>query len=587
MDPLFGPRLQAQGTRFRLYAPSLEAAQLVLDGRQPIDMQRGDTGFWTVFAQGVGDGARYRFRVNGRDVPDVASRRQQTDSAGWSLVRAPLPPPPEAAPRPFHEAVICEVHVGTVSPEGTFAGLMHRLEHFRDAGYTAIELMPVNSFPGTRNWGYDGTLLFAPAPAYGTPADLRALVDRAHALGLCMLLDVVYNHFGDIDNFLPHYAPEFFADGVETPWGAAINFDDAQVRRFYVENALMWLTEYGFDGLRFDAVHEIRTASRQTFLDELAEACRAARPEARLLLENRDNIASLLARDDNDLPRLFTAQWNDDLHHALHYLVTGEAHYGYGPGGADAWADLEKALRDGFAHDGEAGPHSDGRTGGEPASQLPPDAFVGFVQNHDQIGNRADARRLADRISARKLDFLHFLVMLSPNLPMFFMGEEAHLRSAFPYFFDLDDADAAPRRDGRYEQMESAFDETVEPGQLPDPNDPATMAMARLAWDDYADPQRQAALDRFRELASLRRRLVWPLLATRCLQAQSFRQGPAMVITWSFKAGWLTLVLNASDQMHSIDCRLAGDAVSTGTFEIEGERLGLDGWSALAWMVPR
>lgn len=587
MDTLFGPRLDAQGTLFRLYAPSLNAAQLVLDGRAPIALQRGEGGFWSGYVKGVGAGARYRFRLDGRDVPDVAARQQEGDNTGWSLVRAGLPPASVTPPRPFHEAIICEVHVGTVSPEGTFAGLMQRLEHFRDAGYTAIQLMPVNAFPGKRNWGYDGTLLFAPAPAYGTPQELRALVDRAHALGLCMLLDVVYNHFGEIGHLLPHYAPEFFADGIDTPWGAAINFDDPHVRRFYVENALMWLTEYGFDGLRFDAVHEIRTASRDIFLDELAAACRAAKPEAKLLLENRDNLAGPLARDEDDRPRLFSAQWNDDLHHALHYLVTGEAHYGYGEAGADPLADLEKALRDGFAHDGEAGPQSDGRTGSEPGSTLPPDAFIGFVQNHDQIGNRADASRLAERISARKLDFLHFLVMLSPNLPMFFMGEEAHLRAGFPYFFDLDEADAAPRRDGRYEQMKNSFDEEVEPGQLPDPNDPATMAMARLDWNDYADPQRQAALDRFRELASLRRRLVWPMLASRCLDAQSFRQGPAMVVTWSFEAGWLTLVLNASDEMQSIDCRLSGDAVSTGTFEIEGERLGLDGWSALAWMVPR
>ena len=587
MHTLFGPRVEAQGTRFRLYAPSLDSAQLVLDGRRPIDMQRGEDGFWSVFATGIGDGARYRFAVAGSQVPDPASRQQEGDSAGWSIVRAPLAAPSSAPPRPFFEAIICEVHIGTVSPEGTFAGLMQRLEHFRDAGYTAIELMPVNSFPGRRNWGYDGTLQFAPAPAYGTPEELRALVQRAHELGLCMLLDVVYNHFGDVDNFLPDYAPEFFAEGVDTPWGNAINLDDPQVRRFFVENAVMWLSEYGFDGLRFDAVHEIKTGSRDTFLSELAEACRTARPEAKLLLENRDNIASLLARDQNEQPRLFSAQWNDDLHHALHYLVTGEPNYGYGSDGVDPHADLEKALRDGFTHDGEAGAQSDGRTGGEPASQLPPDAFVGFVQNHDQIGNRADAARLADRISARKLDFLHFLVMLSPNLPMFFMGEEGHLRSGFPFFLDLDEGDAAPKREGRYEQMESSFDQKVEPGQLPDPNHPDTMEMARLSWDDYEDPQRQAALERFRSLAAMRRRLVWPLLATRCLDAQSFRQGPAVVVTWGFEAGWLTLVLNASDEMHSIECRLAGDPVSTGTFEIEGERLGLDGWSALAWMVPR
>ena len=314
----FGPLVRDTETVFRLWAPSAKAPMVVVEGREPIPMTVGVDGFHIETVEGVGEGTRYKFRVGDLEFPDLASRQQDGDTSGWSIVRRPLQPSSRNAPlRPWHETVICEVHIGTVSPEGTFAGLMNRLEHFRDAGYTALEIMPINDFPGSRNWGYDGTLIFAPDESYGTPEELRALVDRAHDLGLSMILDVVYNHFGEVDNFVADYASEWFDESIESPWGAGINFDEPMVRQFYYENARMWLEEYDFDGLRFDAIHEIKSRSRNRFLGELAESTRSIKSQPKLIIENVRNMFRWLERNDRNQPMAFIAQWNDDMHHVL------------------------------------------------------------------------------------------------------------------------------------------------------------------------------------------------------------------------------------------------------------------------------
>jgi len=588
MEYRFGPVVDDRAVTFRLYAPSAAGAHLVLKDGPEVPLRKAVDGFWTVRIEGISVGARYRFRVGKHEFPDLASRQQEGGSAGWSIVRRPLEPSGRNEPiAPWQEAVFCEVHVGAATPEGTFSALAQRLEHFRDAGYTTLELMPVATFPGTRNWGYDGTLLFAPAEPYGTPEELRALVDRAHELGLCIILDVVYNHFGSNDNFARDYVPEWFSEQVETPWGPGINFENPLVRQFYFENTCMWLTEFDLDGLRFDAVHEIKTDAGNQFLFELADVARREKPSAKLIVENVNNAASLLTRDDNNEPVHYTAQWDDDIHHVVHYLVTGEKRNGYEDLSRDAIADLEKGLRDGFVHDGEADGHSDGHTGGEPGSDLPPEAFVGFVQNHDQIGNRRDGKRLAERISAEKLDFVQFLAMLAPHLPLFFMGEEAHLRSTFTFFVDLPEDAAKATRDGRYDQMREMFGEELNDGDLPDPNAPETLEMSKLPWQEFELPERQASLERFRQLAAWRRDLVWPLLKTKCLSATSTRQGPCIIVTWEFAAGWITMALNSSDWAHDIACTIRAMPVATGRFDQNGETLRLGAWSAVAWTTAR
>jgi len=587
--PRFGPLVEAGTTTFRLWAPSAAGGELLVEGRDPVPMQRGEDGFFLARLTDAGPGTRYKFRVDGMAFPDSASRQQDGDTGGWSIVRVPINEAPHSEMvRPWHEAVICEVHVGTVTPEGTFAGLMKRLEHFRDAGYTCLEIMPINEFPGSRNWGYDGVLIFAPEASYGTPEELRALVDRAHALEITMVLDVVYNHFGAVDNFIHHFAPEWFEPEAHTPWGAAINFNQEMVRQFYYENARMWLTEYDFDGLRFDGVHEIRTDSRDRFLGDLAKTCRDAKPDALLIIENVRNNASWLDRTTaGNRPVNYLAQWNDDIHHVLNFLSSREERGGYEDVSRDPIADLEKGLCDGFIHDGEAGHPSDGRTRGEPGGRLPPDAFITFVQNHDQIGNRADGARLSQRLGAEKLDFLHFVAFLAPQIPLFFMGEEAHLRQPFPFFIDLPPEAAEATRAGRAEQMAGMFHDEVPAQGLPDPNDPMTFEAARIDWDEFVEPERQAALNRFRRLASYRRELVWPMTSSLCLGSNSARQGDAIIVNWVFAAGTLSMALNPTDAAATLACEVTGRMVSTGRCEVEGAVVHLASWSAIAWCNSR
>jgi len=299
---------------------------LLLADREPIPLEAAGGGYWQARIEGVGEGTRYKFRSGELEFPDLASRQQDGDASGWSIVRKPLAPSDRQGPlRPWHETVLCEVHVGAATPEGTFAALSHRLEHFRDAGYTCLEIMPVHAFPGARNWGYDGTLAFAPASTYGSPEHLRALVDHAHELGLCMVLDVVYNHFGDTFNFARSYVPEWFSDEVKTPWGPGINFENEEVCRFYYENAAMWLSEYDFDGLRFDSVHEMKTDGRDRFLTGLADVAHEVKPHAKLIIENMKNSFRWLERDSHNEPLRYLAQWNDDMHHVLTYLTTRRA----------------------------------------------------------------------------------------------------------------------------------------------------------------------------------------------------------------------------------------------------------------------
>jgi maltooligosyltrehalose trehalohydrolase len=327
----------------------------------------------------------------------------------------------------------------------------------------------------------------------------------------------------------------------------------------------------------------MKTECRETFLVDLSRSARSVKSHAKLIIENMDNSASWLERDDNGDPKTYTAQWDDDVHHVLEYLTTGENKNGYDKPDADPIADLEKGLADGFIHDGEAADDSDGSTRNEPGSKLPPRAFVTYVQNHDQIGNRADSARLPDRIGVDKLDFLHFVSMVTPHIPLFFIGEEAHLRTHFPFFIDLPEEAAKPKRDDRYKQMRETFDEEVEDGELPDPNDPATFQMAKVDWSDFARQQQVEALTRFRQLALWRKDHIWPLAASRYLDAKSARQGNGLVVSWIFEAGTLTMALNADERPADIACVITAPPIAAGTYEQHGEVLRLGAWSAVAW----
>lgn len=586
----FGPLHVGESVRFKLYAPEAGAVALELGEAPPLPMDRDGEGFYRVDAAAA-PGTRYRFRVTleggeALSVPDPASRGQEADADGWSLVPGEAPETaPAHAIRPWHEAVIAELHVGTATPEGTFRALIDRLDHYRDAGFTVIELMPVADFAGARNWGYDGVLLYAPDTAYGAPEDLRALVDAAHERGLGVMLDVVYNHFGPSGNFLPAYAKSFFREEVHTPWGPAIDLESPLVRAFFTENAAYWLAEFGFDGLRFDAVHALATDGAETFLRELAEACRAVRPDAWLVLENHDNIAEWLLRDQKH----YTAQWNDDWHHCFHVLATGEGSGYYAPYAVDAPGSAARALSEGFVFQGEPYPDAEGEPRGTPSLGLPPDAFVSFVQNHDHIGNRPLGDRLAGTVEPKRLAMLRFVLMLSPEIPLLFQGEEALLAKPFPFFCDFEGELADAVRNGRRGEFADFFKDH-DAGSFPDPLEEETFRSAQLHPADYESEAAQAELAAFRDLARLRSARIWPLIASDYQDGRVARSGAAMAVAWRFAAGTLVMVLNPAEEPAALAQPVGTDdrrpdAVIGKVTPAEGHRLTLAPFSAAIWSL--
>jgi maltooligosyltrehalose trehalohydrolase len=507
--PTFGAWLQPDGlTHFRLWAPTAAHGVAVeIQGRAPLPMTRGDDGFYETQVA-CPPGTRYRYRV-GPDlsVPDPASRLQDGDVHDDSIVVAPDDYDwryQDWRGRPWHETVLYEIHPGIA---GGYAGIERRLPELAQLGVTAIELMPIADFPGARNWGYDGVLPYAPDRAYGDPAALKQLIDSAHGLGMMVFLDVVYNHFGPDGNYLSAFADTFFRRDIHTPWGAAIDFRQRAVRQFFAENALYWLTEYRFDGLRLDAVHAI---AERDWLEEMAAFVRARVPPDRqvhLVLENDDNQAHLLEHG-------FDAQWNDDGHHVLHHLLTGESSGYYVDYVAHPAQRLARCLTDGFIYQGEASPLRGGAPRGERSGHLPPTAFVLFLQNHDQIGNRAFGERLLSlmREDARPLRAAVALQLLAPQIPLIFMGEERGAATPFLYFTSHSDTQLAEAvRDGRRREFEKfpSFASPAARRRIPDPNDPATFE-ASDPWRVPADPD---WLDYYRTLLQLRLRILAPRLA--------------------------------------------------------------------------
>lgn len=469
----FGAEVQDDSTtRFRVWAPTAEHVGLELNGGDPVPMQAEDGGWHSLTCRAPA-GTRYRYRMaDGLAVPDPASRQQAPDVHDPSVVVDPRSYEwlnTGWVGRPWHEAVVYEVHAGAM---GGFSGIHRRLPELRALGITAIELMPISDFPGGRNWGYDGVLPYAPDSAYGTPDELKALVDEAHGLGLMVMLDVVYNHFGPDGAYIHAYAKSFFREEVHTPWGAAIDFRRAEVCDYFIQNALFWLREYRFDGLRFDAVHAI---SEESFLSDLAAAIRSGIEPGRqvhLVLEHENNRAALL-RSGPDAPG-FDAQWADDFHHCMHVLLTGESE-GYYEDFQDATNLLATCLRDGFAYQGQMSPHLE-RPRGEPSGHLPTTDFVVCLQNHDQIGNRAMGDRLTTLADPAKLRAATALLLLCPFIPMLFMGEENGATSPFLFFTSHNDELAGLIREGRRAEFKhfAAFHDPVRRNAIPDPNSPAT-----------------------------------------------------------------------------------------------------------------
>lgn len=546
-------------TRFRLWAPTARTVELVLgDARAPFAMPDIGEG-WRELVLEAPAGTRYRYRIDGElEVPDPASRCNSDDVHGASEVVSPEAfewPDDSWQGRPWEEAVIYELHVGTFSSEGTFAGVEARLDYLARLGVTAIELMPVADFPGKRGWGYDGVLPFAPDTAYGRPEDLKRLVAAAHARGLMMFLDVVYNHFGPDGNYLHVYAKRFFTERHHTPWGAAINFDDAgsrAVREFFIHNALYWIQEFHFDGLRFDAVHAIADDSTPDIIVELAERVRRGPGTARevhLVLENDKNQARYLVRSEAGRPRWHTAQWNDDIHHAFHVLLTGEADGYYSDyAKRPAWY-LGRCLAEGFAQQGDISEYREGFARGEPSAHLPPAAFVSFIQTHDQVGNRAFGERLSMLVQEAPLRAATVAWLLAPSPPMLFMGEEFGAITPFLFFCDFGPDLAAAVTTGRRREFArfERFSEPAAQAAIPDPNAPDTFARSKLDWSCIRREPHARWLDFYRDLLTLRRKRVAPHLFGTSGHAGHFDvlSDGALVVRWQLGDGSrLTLYLN-------------------------------------------
>ena len=496
-------------TRPAVWAPFPKQVELELEeGRTPLGA--GEDG-WRRASESLSPGTDYKFRLEGADpaLPDPRSPCQPGGVHGWSrtLDHAAFPWT-NGGWRGFdlRSAVIYELHVGTFSPEGTFTGVAERLDHLVELGVNVVELMPVAEFAGSRGWGYDGVDLYAPHHAYGGPEGLKRLVDACHARGLGVVLDVVYNHLGPEGNYLERYGP-YFTDRYSTPWGKAVNFDGPgsdEVRGFFFDNALMWLRDYHFDGLRLDAVHAILDTSAVHFLEELqlrveALAAELRRP-LRLIAESAANDPRLVwerARGGYGL----AATWSDDLHHALHAVLTGERTGYYCDYGS--LRDVALALRRAYVY---AGRYSNFRrkTYGRPPVGVEGERFLAYIQNHDQVGNRARGERISQLVGSGRVKIAAALVLTSPFVPLIFMGEEWAASTPFPFFASHTDrgvAEAATR--GRRREF-AAFG--WKPEDVPDPMDPATFGSATLRWAELAQGQHRDVHDFYRRLIHLRRR---------------------------------------------------------------------------------
>jgi maltooligosyltrehalose trehalohydrolase len=460
--------------------------------------------------------------------------------------------------------------------------MIDKLDHLVATGITALELLPLADFAGFRNWGYDGVLWYAPDSAYGRPDDLKALIDEAHLRGLMVFLDVVYNHFGPEGNYLGRYSPNFFTKA-QTPWGSAIDYRLPQVRAFAIENALYWLGEYRFDGLRLDAVNTIFEPGEIPILHDLSVAvgnlAATTRRHIHLVLENGDNCASLLDSAQDPLSGKYRAQWNDDYHHAWHVLVTGETRGYYGDYQSSPLHDLARALGSGFVYQGEPSPFRGGQLRGEPSGVLAPTAFVNFLQNHDQIGNRAFGDRLERLASPEPIEAALVITLLAPAIPMLFMGEEWGSKKPFPFFCDFKGGLAEAVRQGRRREYEWAYAKYGD--EVPDPLGESTFRSAVLDWDACDDAERLALV---RNLLAVRKREIMPRLANAAFGGAQAADNGLLTANWRMGDGTsLTLRANLSD--HDIADRLR----ESGGTPIWG---GLPGdimkpWSVVWCLEPR
>jgi len=533
--------------RFRVWAPKAHCVDVVIIGpnERTEPLERSADGYFAAELEAIPSGSHYRYLLDGaKERPDPASRFQPQGVHGVSEVIDSEFPWEDShwLGLPLQRYVIYELHVGTFSAEGTFDAVIPRLAELQDLGITAIELMPVAQFPGSRNWGYDGVLPFAVQDSYGGPRGLKRLVDACHQNGLAVILDVVYNHLGPEGNYLSDFGP-YFTDRYKTPWGLALNYDGPDsdpVRRYFIDNALYWVSEFHIDGLRLDAVHAILDHSPYTFLEQLADEVRdyakASNRQIFLMPESAANNARLI-RNREQGGFGFAAQWNDDFHHALRCVLTDERSGYYEDYGE--FRQLVKAYREGFVYSGEYSKHRRHRHGTS-TQDIAAERFVVFCQNHDQVGNRMLGERLSQLVSFEQLKLAAASVILSPFIPLLFMGEEYGEEAPFQYFISHGEADLVEAvRQGR----RSEFAAFGWPGEPPDPQDEKTFLRAKLDPQSKNAGKHRVLWDFYRELLRLRRQSapLAQLSKARCDVIGFDNQRVLLLRRWRGKAAVVTL----------------------------------------------
>ncbi len=549
----FGPQMRREGgVVFRLFAPAAEQVRLAVgehaaDAREPVEMRACDGGWHELAVPDAGGGTRYQFVLpDGTRVPDPASRCAPLGVHGPSEVVNPQFAWKDAEwrGRAWREAVLYELHVGTFTQEGTFRAAAEKLDFLEELGVTAIELMCICAFAGERSWGYDGVQWFAPDATYGRPEDLKAFVDAAHARGMMVLLDVVYNHFGPEGNYIPLYFPQIFSKEHTTAWGPGLSFDGAgcrEVREFVVENAVFWVEEFHVDGLRVDASHALIDDSPKHILDEISERVQAAAGERQvhLILENEKAIGRLLKRDVKGRT-LYRAQWNHAVDHIIGLAMTGDCDAANEQQQHDT-EELARALAEGFF----AG---DVSCSAEDSTTIPPTAFVDFTQTHDLVGNRVFGERLCELATPEAVRAASAVVLMLPQIPMLFMGQEWAATSPFPFFSDFGGELAEAVRRGRCAQLKresNADDATL--ARAPDPQAESTFFSAKLCWEELDDPAHREKVDWCRQVLAARRERIIPLLngmTERCGRYDVLGVGQ-FVCEWTVReSGMLRLMAN-------------------------------------------
>ncbi len=534
--------------RFRLWAPTANkaAVRILSPVERTVELEPSDKGYFQALVQGVEPGSLYLFQLDGsRELPDPASRSQPQGVHGRSRVEDPSFPWDDQAWEglPLNRYILYEVHVGTFTEEGTFEAILPHLDFLKDLGVTALELMPVAQFPGERNWGYDGVYPFAVQDSYGGAEGLKGLVNACHLRGLAVVLDVVYNHLGPEGNYLGAYGP-YFTDRYKTPWSEAVNLDGPysdEVRRFFTENALYWIQEFHVDALRLDAVHAVFDFSASPFLKELAQdvktVARRLKRRVHLIAESALNDSCLIRSSECGGLGL-DALWNEDFHHALHALLTGEREGYYQDYGRVE--HLAKAFQEGFVYTGEYSSYRKKRHG-SPSGDMPPQCFVVFSQNHDQVGNRMKGERLSSLISFEALKLAAGVILLSPFIPLLFMGEEYGEKAPFPYFISHGDPQLVEAvREGRRKEFEAFY----WVGDPPDPQAEETFHCARIHRHDMNKENHRHLLELYRKLIHLRKRTASERPTREGIVVTSFEEEKLLFIQYPYDSGHQAMIFH-------------------------------------------